>query len=280
MNAIQQKRTTIRGAFTKSAHNLEALLSSELSVAKFDEIEVTLEQLSVKFKQLKECDDQVLDLLQQEKCSQDIYEKEYLSCEKNETCVFCEKSHPSQSCKDSSTTKMSLEDRKNIVKNKKACFVCPKRGHRAISCKSNVRCFACRNRHFPILCPDLASNLDHNYPNNMNNTKGEETVTNTLNSHVRHSDVYLQTLIVRLYNGTKEMLVRAIFDTGTRVEKLIPGRDGQIRLAVVKTANSEFLRLVQRLFRLQMDSPVLSVADDSTSVITRSGRLVKPPVCL
>ncbi|GFR17758.1 hypothetical protein TNCT_267191, partial [Trichonephila clavata] len=55
-----------------------------------------------------------------------------------------------------------------------------------------------------------------------------------------------------------------------RVEKLIPGRDGQIRLAVIKTANSEFLRPVQRLFRLEMDSPVLSVADDSTSVITRS----------
>ncbi|GFQ92953.1 integrase catalytic domain-containing protein [Trichonephila clavata] len=65
-----------------------------------------------------------------------------------------------------------------------------------------------------------------------------------------------------------------------RVEKLIPGRDGQTRLAVVKIANSEFLRPVQRLFRLEMDSPVLSVADDSTSVVTRSGRLVKPPVRL
>ncbi|GFQ97254.1 integrase catalytic domain-containing protein [Trichonephila clavata] len=84
MNAVKQRRTTIRGAFTKSANNLEDLLSSELSNVKFDEIEVTLEQLSVKFKQLKECDDQALDLLQQEKCSQDIYEKEYLSCEKYE----------------------------------------------------------------------------------------------------------------------------------------------------------------------------------------------------
>ncbi|GFQ95352.1 DUF1758 domain-containing protein [Trichonephila clavata] len=277
MNAINQKRTTIRGAFTKSENNLEALLSSELTDVKFDEIDFTLEQLSLKFKQLMECDDQVLDLLQQEKCSQDVYEKEYLSCEneilkawerskltshpeitgkndldslinflkhevesklriklvrntftseklskrnsnryegknsiptaiellsshkhtyskdqpknfkRNETCVFCEKSHPSQSCKDSSTTKMSLEDKKNTVKNKKACFVCLKGGHREISCKSNVRCFTCRTQHFPILCPDLASNLDYNFPNNANNTKVEETVTNTLNSYVRHS---------------------------------------------------------------------------------------------
>ncbi|GFY69289.1 integrase catalytic domain-containing protein [Trichonephila inaurata madagascariensis] len=60
-----------------------------------------------------------------------------------------------------------------------------------------------------------------------------------------------------------------------RVENLIPGRDGQIRLTVIKTADSEFFRPVQRLFHLEMDSPVLSVADDSTSVITRSGRLVR-----
>ncbi|GFQ78023.1 integrase catalytic domain-containing protein [Trichonephila clavata] len=64
-----------------------------------------------------------------------------------------------------------------------------------------------------------------------------------------------------------------------RVEKLIPGRDGQTRLAV-KTANSEFLRPVQRLFRLEMDSPVLSVADDSASVVTRSGRLERKVVIL
>ncbi|GFY60494.1 hypothetical protein TNIN_358861 [Trichonephila inaurata madagascariensis] len=65
-----------------------------------------------------------------------------------------------------------------------------------------------------------------------------------------------------------------------RVEKLIPARDGQIGLAVIKTANSEFLRPVQRLFRLDTDSPVLSVAVDSTSVITKSSRLAKPPVHL
>ncbi|GFQ75807.1 integrase catalytic domain-containing protein [Trichonephila clavata] len=66
------------------------------------------------------------------------------------------------------------------------------------------------------------------------------------------------------------LLIEMILRTLARVEKLIPGRDGQIRLAVVKTANSEFLRPVQRLFRLEMDSPVLSVADDSASVVTRS----------
>ncbi|GFY74639.1 integrase catalytic domain-containing protein [Trichonephila inaurata madagascariensis] len=35
-----------------------------------------------------------------------------------------------------------------------------------------------------------------------------------------------------------------------RVLKLIPGRYGHIRLALIKTEHSEFLRPVQRLFRL------------------------------
>ncbi|GFQ78018.1 integrase catalytic domain-containing protein [Trichonephila clavata] len=242
MNAIQQKRTTIRGAFTKSANNLEALLS-ELSDVKCDEIEVTLEQLSVKFKQLKECDDQVLDLLQQEKCSQDIYEKEYLSCEKYEDRFIALKTKEKKetdllSLYDKLQTQLMALDSLGVTNEKYADIIFPlvesclpseilkawersrfashpeiTGGHRAIFCKSNVRCFACRNWHFPILCPGLASKLDHNFPNNANNTKVEETVSNTLNSHVRHSDVYLQTLIVRLHNDTKEMLVRAIFDT-------------------------------------------------------------------
>ncbi|GFV37435.1 integrase catalytic domain-containing protein [Trichonephila clavipes] len=41
------------------------------------------------------------------------------------------------------------------------------------------------------------------------------------------------------------------------VKKQIPCRDGHIRLAVIKAANSELLRPVQRLFRLEIDSPVL-----------------------
>ncbi|GFY54998.1 integrase catalytic domain-containing protein [Trichonephila inaurata madagascariensis] len=252
MNDLKQKRVTVRGAFTKSANNLEALLSSELSDIKFDEIEVILEQLSEKFKQLKECDDQVLDLLQQEKCSQDIYEKEYLSYEKFEDRFIALKTRVNRkitkafssedtSSKNSHFTESAAQFKLPEIElrkfdgnpkewlNVESCL--PSEilkawerskftahpeitgGHRAISCKSNVRCFAYQNR--AALPNSLASNLDRNYPNNTNNTKVEETVTNALSNHVRNSDVYLQTLIVRLHNGTKEMLVRAISDTGS-----------------------------------------------------------------
>ncbi|GFX11468.1 integrase catalytic domain-containing protein [Trichonephila clavipes] len=63
-----------------------------------------------------------------------------------------------------------------------------------------------------------------------------------------------------------------------RVLKLLPGRDSHIRLAVIKTEHSKFLRPVQRSFRLELDIPVGKVKDDVNHVCsTSSGRIVKTP---
>ncbi|GBM14635.1 hypothetical protein AVEN_84131-1, partial [Araneus ventricosus] len=128
---------------------------------------------------------------------------------KFDVCIFCDKSHASESCNEVSN--MNLDCKKDILKKKKACFVCLKRFHRANQCKSGHKCHICKKRHFVILCPDLPSNkLDK-----LSNGENDETKTSTLNSHVQLSDVYLQTLIVRLCNGKKEMFIRAIYDTGS-----------------------------------------------------------------
>ncbi|GFX36421.1 integrase catalytic domain-containing protein [Trichonephila clavipes] len=82
---------------------------------------------------------------------------------------------------------------------------------------------------------------------------------------LRHQSVknrQIKTLKVGEIVLLEDVNKKRTFGDLARVEKLIPGRDGQIRLAVIKTANSEFLRPVQRVFHLEMDSPVLSVADD------------------
>ncbi|GBO33347.1 hypothetical protein AVEN_181333-1, partial [Araneus ventricosus] len=62
-----------------------------------------------------------------------------------------------------------------------------------------------------------------------------------------------------------------------RVLKLIPGRDGNIRLVLVKTQNSEFLRPVQRLYRLEIENPVVKGKNNVIPLATSSGRVVKPP---
>ncbi|GFY78489.1 integrase catalytic domain-containing protein [Trichonephila inaurata madagascariensis] len=64
-----------------------------------------------------------------------------------------------------------------------------------------------------------------------------------------------------------------------RVIQLIPGKDGHIRVARVKTETGELVRPVQRLYNLELQEPEFSLPKDLTdSVIrTRRGRKVTTP---
>ncbi|GFY73619.1 integrase catalytic domain-containing protein [Trichonephila inaurata madagascariensis] len=64
-----------------------------------------------------------------------------------------------------------------------------------------------------------------------------------------------------------------------RVIQLIPGKDGHIRVARVKTETGELVRPVQRLYNLELQEPEISLPKDLTdSVIrTRRGRKVTTP---
>ncbi|PRD22532.1 UNVERIFIED_CONTAM: hypothetical protein NCL1_48871 [Trichonephila clavipes] len=72
-------RTTLRSAFTRSANSLGTLLTA--AQAKAADIEVIYEQLFERFKNLKDCDIRILNLLQKDKCTQEDYDKEYKACE-------------------------------------------------------------------------------------------------------------------------------------------------------------------------------------------------------
>ena len=61
-----------------------------------------------------------------------------------------------------------------------------------------------------------------------------------------------------------------------RILKVIPGCDGQVRLAIIKTNFSELLRPVQRLFRLEIENSVSEKKDESAPIFTSSGKTVKP----
>ncbi|GFX11472.1 DUF1758 domain-containing protein [Trichonephila clavipes] len=74
MKALRQKRATLRSAFALSANSLDALLTA--TQAKAADIEVIYEQFEL-FKNLKDCDIRILDLLQKDKCTQEDYNKEY-----------------------------------------------------------------------------------------------------------------------------------------------------------------------------------------------------------
>ncbi|GFS89791.1 integrase catalytic domain-containing protein [Nephila pilipes] len=62
-----------------------------------------------------------------------------------------------------------------------------------------------------------------------------------------------------------------------RVLKVIPGRDVQIRLALIKFENSELLRPVQKLYRLELENPLVKTGDEPIPLTTSSGKVVKTP---
>jgi len=71
-------------------------------------------------------------------------------------CIFCDKSHDSQSCLTAQTMQYSVKKRK--IMDKKAGLSCLKVGHMAKVCKSTVKCLVCQKRHVTLMCPELGTN--------------------------------------------------------------------------------------------------------------------------
>ncbi|UYV72803.1 hypothetical protein LAZ67_10000797 [Cordylochernes scorpioides] len=65
-------------------------------------------------------------------------------------CIFCEKKHSSQNC--FAAKKMSLEEKRKVIREKKVCFKCLKGRHLARYCRTKVRCYNCGSSHFLIMC--------------------------------------------------------------------------------------------------------------------------------
>ncbi|XP_035715967.1 uncharacterized protein LOC110860203 [Folsomia candida] len=125
-------------------------------------------------------------------------------------CVFCDKKHFSSDCYQAA--KMSLEDKKKKVQEKRACFICLTRGHMSKFCKSKVKCPLCGRLHFALMCPDNPKNKSENP------SQKQVDRVDTAMSNYSHHDVMLQTLEVRICNKAKgeERLIRVVIDTGSQ----------------------------------------------------------------
>ncbi|GFY38842.1 CCHC-type domain-containing protein [Trichonephila inaurata madagascariensis] len=64
-----------------------------------------------------------------------------------------------------------------------------------------------------------------------------------------------------------------------RVIQLIPGKDGHVRVARVKTETGELVRPVQRLYNLELQEPEINLPKEQTdsAICTRRGRKVTSP---
>src|SRR6185369_7069435 len=65
------------------------------------------------------------------------------------SCITCKQNHLLFQCK--SFGELSVEARRNLVKDKQLCFNCLRSGHRISACKSTQTCRKCGQRHNTLL---------------------------------------------------------------------------------------------------------------------------------
>ncbi|GFR23353.1 integrase catalytic domain-containing protein [Trichonephila clavata] len=110
--------------------------------------------------------------------------------------------HNSNECK--YVTNLSLEERKNILLRKGACFNCLKVAkHLSRNCPMNkTKCEICSGLHHKFFC--------------FKEQKREIESLSTDLTNQNTGEVFLQTLAVYIKNGNSKQLVRAILDTGSQ----------------------------------------------------------------
>ncbi len=126
----------------------------------------------------------------------------------DQSCVFCGGRHLSQECR--KAEKMSLENRRKQVKEKHRCFTCLKSGHGSWTCKEKVKCECCGKSHYALVC---SGNSEKSA--NSDGTDSEDKTIDCCNQ-LRSPEVPLQTVLVKIQNGNKEKIVRALMDNGSQ----------------------------------------------------------------
>lgn len=134
--------------------------------------------------------------------------------EKRKKCIFCGDNHDNANCEQAK--KLSYDDRKNLIKEKKCCFKCLKPNHQSKSCKVKISCAWCNNRHSILICQNMSSATTKVIPDKNEASDKKENVEQSLANFISMPEVILQTLRVVLYSDSKEKkIVRVIIDPGS-----------------------------------------------------------------
>ena len=132
------------------------------------------------------------------------------------TCIFCDKSHTSETC--ITAQSMSYAQKKRRTMDKRACLACLKVGHIAKSCQSKRKCMVCHGKHVTLMCPELdterrMTERPERVQTNSADNCGGMGVHSKLNCT---SDVVLQTLRCVINNANGKRQVRVLLDTGSQ----------------------------------------------------------------
>ncbi|XP_055922945.1 uncharacterized protein LOC129953645 [Eupeodes corollae] len=132
-------------------------------------------------------------------------------------CPNCKEDHFLSACK--SFCSLSLEARREFVKENNLCFNCFRSGHSSNRCRFNLRCKLCNKRHNTLVHPteNLASTTSAGISSSVNSS-----VPTNLNCHSLESSHHLSTLLptavvmVQDKHGAHHK-IRVLLDTGSQV---------------------------------------------------------------
>ena len=157
-------------------------------------------------------------------------------------CVYCKNSHYSSAC-DKVT---DVNERKNILRRDRRCFLCLQTNHRIKECRNNRSCRKCSGRHHLSLCvrPSQENN-EMSAPIVKNNTSNPEqpieemeqtTPTSVVHSQTKQK-VLLQTARTVAYGNdkTRTVPVRVLFDSCSQRTFIKNELKNKLNLKVIRT---------------------------------------------
>lgn len=159
--------------------------------------------------------------------------------DKSSACVFCDRGHPSQSCFKANV--IPLQEKSKMIRDKGACFLCLKPGHRARGCPAQVKCNACAGPHYKVMCPGQQSSsteMVREFRPNRNQDRdiGPQMASINFNVAMRKNTILLKVLTVRI---GRSAVLRVLIDDGSQVSFV---RSSAARSALCKVVGERSLR--------------------------------------
>lgn len=125
------------------------------------------------------------------------------------TCLFCQSQrHAVKDC----DSKLTIAEKRNILRKGARCFRCAKLGHVAKNCRSSKSfvCIKCKGRHMSSLCYPPISLIETDV-----NTDSQAEVQNksvSLCAHISKQKVFLKTMRCVLCTPKTNVVIRAIIE--------------------------------------------------------------------
>eukprot|EP00731_Ephydatia_muelleri_P005954 Em0003g202a len=142
-------------------------------------------------------------------------------------CCYCGESHQSSSCR----TVPDIDQRRQCLLKMGRCFVCLRRGHKGIDCRSSLKCSICQGRHHLSICPrprqanNSQPGTSPSVPASQNSSRTFQAPavngrSSTMSMYVStKTPILLQTARVKVNAPNRESPVidtRIVFDSGSQ----------------------------------------------------------------